>query len=129
MNYGYEYGIKIHTFVKKKDTMNIKCYCGQEYNLYIKNLEFKKGNYELNFDYGRKYNQQTKKYERVENIVSGSQIKTPKEIQNILFKNIYVPRDKATRQDFLFKDIKFTVIDIKDTLNVKLKEIEKINIP
>lgn len=45
-NYGLGYFDKYYYFINdKKDTMNIKCNCGQARNYYLKNFEFKKGYY------------------------------------------------------------------------------------
>lgn len=108
---GGPYGSYYVLINSKKDTMNIKCYCGQEENLFFKNLPFKKGNYELTF--------KTPKEK-----IFGKKIKTAKEVQNVLFKDTYVSDKKPVYQDVYFKDIEFYEIDLKDTINVKLKRIE-----
>ena len=122
--YGSHYFDKEYSFVLAKDTMNIKCKCGQNKKYFFKNLEFKKGNYELIFEYPKKYNDSTKKIESLIIYVKGKQIRTPKKGQDILFKNTYVSHINSTLQDTYFKDLKFIEIDLKDTINVKLKLIE-----
>ena len=47
--YGTGHFDKIYSFAKEKDTMNIHCLCGQERNNYFKDIQFQKGDYELNF--------------------------------------------------------------------------------
>lgn len=109
---GSRYGKYNYTFIKnEQDTMNIRCFCRQEYNIYIKNLEFKKGHYEL-------------KFEMPKNKILGSDIETPIDLQKILFKNTYVPDEKPIQKDKYFKDLKFVEINLKDTVNVKLTKIE-----
>ncbi len=122
---GSRYGKFNYTLIKsEKDTMNIKCYCGQEANIYIKNLKFKKGNYNLSFNFPRIYNEKTKKYEKDKILILGKEIKTTKETQNIVFKNaVYTPLEKKIFKDVYFKNLKFIVIDLKDTTNVKLEQI------
>ncbi|ELY2018409.1 hypothetical protein SL053_002334 [Flavobacterium psychrophilum] len=105
--------------------MNVKCKCGQERNHFLKNLKFQKGNFELSFDSQKRYNEQTKKYESQINYTLGNQIKTSKKIQNILFKNSYVWWEiNGKSKDIYFKDLKFIVIDLKDSINVKIKKID-----
>ena len=111
-SYGSNHFNKYYSFIKDKDTMNITCECGQESNHYFKNLKFKKGNYELSFQLNKEK-------------ILGKQIKTPKEVQDILFKNSYIWWDvKGEFKNLYFKDLKFIEIDLKDTINVKLKLIE-----
>lgn len=109
--YGSHYFNKEYIFYKDKDTMNIKCFCGQERNYYFKNLGFKKGNYELKFKMPKKS-------------TIGSKIETAKEVQDIIFKNTYVSDENPTQKDKYFKDLKFIEIDLNDTINVKLTEIK-----
>lgn len=108
---GGPYGSYYILLNSKNDTMNLKCYCGQEENLFLKNLPFKKGNYELSF-------------KRSNEKKLGKEIKMPKEVQNILFKNAYVSPKKPVYQDVYFRDMEFYEIDLKDTTNVKLERIE-----
>lgn len=113
---GSRYYQKKYTFIQQKDTMNIYCKCGQEKNYYIKNLEFKRGNYNLSFD--NKASENGIKY------ITGSDIITMKEIQKTLFRNTYVPSNETTKRNLYFSDLKFIKIDIKDTANVYLQEIK-----
>ncbi|MEG0928935.1 hypothetical protein [Chryseobacterium sp.] len=113
---GSRYYQKKYTFIQQKDTMNIYCKCGQEKNYYIKNLEFKRGNYNLSFD--NKASQDGIKY------ITGSDIITMKEMQKTLFKNTYVPSNETTKRNLYFSDLKFIEIDVKDTANVYLQEIK-----
>lgn len=115
---GRSYFNRRYFLIQNEDTMNIKCYCGQEWNLYFKNLDFKKGNYELTFTYPNLVYSV--------NFISGSEINTPKEIQNILFKNAYPWWEYGNRdfRDMYFKDLKFIKIDLSDTANVKLEKVE-----
>ncbi|WP_106915684.1 hypothetical protein [Chryseobacterium aurantiacum] len=113
---GSRYYQKKYTFIQQKDTMNIYCKCGQEKNYYIKNLEFKRGNYNLSFD--NKESQNGIKY------ITGSDIITMKEMQKTLFKNTYVPSNETTKRNLYFSDLKFIEINVKDTANVYLQEIK-----
>jgi hypothetical protein len=110
--YGSHYFKKEYNIVKQQDTMNIKCFCGQERNYYFKNIEFKKGIYELEFKISD-YN------------INGTQIIAQKEQQNILFKNAYPWGESGDRdfRDTYFKDLRFIEIDLADTVNVKLKKV------
>ncbi|ELY2018411.1 hypothetical protein SL053_002336 [Flavobacterium psychrophilum] len=100
-------------FVKNKDTMSMICgSCGKAGNYYyFKNIEFQKGNYEF-------------KIENRKNRILGKQIKTSREVQNILFRNAYPWWKKNDDfKDMYFKDLQFFQFDIKDTINVKLKKL------
>ncbi len=118
---GYGYYQKKYSFILDKDTMNISCKCGQFQNYYFKNLDFKKGNYELKFDFIEKYDEETKKHKPQIKYILGNEITTSKEVQNILFKNTY---ENSAQQDKYFRDLKFIEIDLRDTLNTKLIKIE-----
>ncbi|ELY2018563.1 hypothetical protein SL053_002493 [Flavobacterium psychrophilum] len=123
--YGSHYLDKKYSFIKEKDTMNIKCKCGQGQNYFFKDLQFQKGAFELSFYFQKKYNEQTKKYESQINYILGNQIKTPSDAQNILFENAdYEMLRKPKFKNLYFKDLKFIEIDIKDSINVKLKRLD-----
>jgi hypothetical protein len=116
--YGTAYIKKYYYFLyKKKDTMHIECNCGQERNYYFKNLEFKEGYYKLRLE------------ELPEENILGSRIKTPIEVQSIFFKNTYVPPDEPTQRDIYFKNLEFIEVDLKDTINVKIKKVGKEAFP
>lgn len=102
---------KYFSFIHKRDTMNIECQCIQKHNYYFKNLDFQRGNYKLNFEIKKEK-------------LFGRNVITQKEVQNILFKDIYVSDKKFASQDAYLKDIEFYEVDFKDTINVKLKRIE-----
>lgn len=123
LGYGSGHFDKKYSFIVNKDTMNIECECGQERNYYFKNLDFKKGNYELKFEFPKKYNADKKKYENETKYILGSKINMNNEMLNVLFKETYVPNKKPIFQNVYFKDLKFTEIDINDSINVKLKKI------
>jgi hypothetical protein len=113
-SYGTGYIDKYYYFLNKaKDTMHIRCDCGQERNYYFKNFEFKKGYYKLEIK------------ELPKERLSGSQIQTPKEVQSILFKNAYVPPDEPVQRDVYFKNLKFREIDVSNTINIQLKKVEE----
>ncbi len=122
--YGSHYFNKEYSFTQLKDTMVIKCKCGQEANYSFKNLKFQKGNYELDFEYPIAYNESIKKYERKIKYVLGKEIKSSKELQNLIFNKTYISSEKTTQKDEYFKELKFIEIDLKDTVNVKLKRID-----
>lgn len=124
-NYDRNYHEAYFQFIKDKDTMNIKCYCTQGVNYIFRNLQFKKGTFNVSFDFPKKYNEQTKKYVELKNIISGNQIKNTKEIQKVLFTNFYVSPDEPIQKDIYFKDLEFIEINLKDSINVKLDKIIK----
>ena len=108
---------------KKKDTMKVTCQCPERYNYYFKNMKFKKGEYVLQY----KTSFQGLFHEKNIFEIEGKNIETSKLIQGILFRNILIS-DSVTgyrRKDFLFKNLKFRVIDFSDTVNVKLTPIKK----
>lgn len=119
---GSKYYQKKYTFIQQKDTMTIHCNCGQERNYYFKNLPFKNGNYNVSFDFPKKYNKETKTYEKDIKYIYGSGIIAVKEIQNILFKNAYISSNERTKRDLYFKDLKFIEVDVQDTTNVHFEE-------
>lgn len=108
---GGSYGNNYVLLNSSRDTMNIKCFCRQENNLFFKNITFRKGNYELSF---KKPNEKIK----------GKEIKTSMQMQNIIFKNAYSSLREPVFQDKYFQDLEFYEINLKDTINVKLKSIE-----
>jgi len=118
-NYDSHYIKKQLSFIKEKDTMNIHCLCGQGSNYYLKDLQFKKGDYFLSFD-----------YERVKE-VKGSQLNASTKLQNILFegyKNISstsTPRQDVIREDVYFRNLIFKIIDFSNTTSVKLEPMKK----
>ncbi|AZA98650.1 hypothetical protein EG359_03065 [Chryseobacterium joostei] len=120
---GSKYYQKKYTFIQQKDTMNIYCKCGQEKNYYIKNLEFKRGNYNLNFELP-KDNKENKASEKDIKYIAGSEIINVKEMQKTFFKNTYSPSNEPTKRDLYFSDLKFIEIDVKNTANVYLQEIK-----
>jgi hypothetical protein len=123
--YGSHYIDKKYSFIQNQDTMSIACKCGQEQNYFFRNLEFQKGKFELSFTFPKKQNVQTNKYESQINYILGNQIKTPQEVQSVLFKNSYIWWEtKGEFKNIFFKDLKFVEIDLKDSINVKLKKIE-----
>lgn len=120
-NYDRNYHEVSFQFIQEKDTMNIKCYCPQGVNYIFRNIQFRKGTFNVSFDFPKKYNEQTKKYVELKNIISGSQIKNTKEIQNVLFTSAYVSPVEPMQKDIYFKDLEFIEINLKDTVNVKLE--------
>ena len=99
---------KQFTFFDDGKRMKIKCECGRNKNYYIKNLKVKEGKYELT------YNRTIK--------TEGDKINVSDSIQNTLFKNIK-PNIHTKPKNIYFKDLEFVVLDLADTLNVKLKKV------
>lgn len=97
-------------FVKDKDTMNIVLNYGNWGNIYVKNFEFKKGNYHILADIHKNSQKIKLKKEQL-----------PK--QNIISKNEYV-KEERKRRDIELKDMIFYEVDLNDTINVKLTEIK-----
>lgn len=100
---------KVFTLIHKTDSMFILCSCKPALNFYLKDIKFKKGYCIVQY---KKPMQKT----------LGSKIKTPKSVQNILFKNAlnHSSGGKNSERDLMFKYLKFMVIDFSDTVNVKL---------
>lgn len=96
---------KQFTFFNGGRTMEIECECEMRQNYYLKNVNIKEGKYKLT------YNRRTK--------VKGEQIKVSDRMQNLLFKNIRAT-GHTNPENIYFKDLEFTVLDLSDTLNVKL---------
>lgn len=116
-------------FIQQNDTMNLICnYCGRGgHNYYFKNLKFQKGDYEINYNYSKKYNEKEKRYENDIKYVLGKQIKIPKEVQDVLLTNAFIEftgNPTTSSKDTYFKDLKFIEVDLFDTINVKLERIE-----
>lgn len=63
--------------------------------------------------------------------IKGSQLIFSTKLQNILFEDYKrisptgTPRQEVVREDVYFKDLKFKMIDISDTVNVKLQPVSK----
>jgi len=109
--------------VQKADTMQVFCFCSQENNYYFKNIDFKKGVYFINFLNGSPHASVNKNI----NELAGWEIKSPRSVHNILFKNtlIHTLEEGYSHENLSFNDIKFKVIDFSDTINIKLIPITK----
>jgi hypothetical protein len=106
-------------FAKENDTMTVLTYLPYLSNYYIKDLEFKKGSYFLKVSNHKKLEE-----------VNGLDIETQDYMQNILLKKDLFGLDetllfKKDRFDVNFKDLKFTVIDLRDTLNIQLEPMSR----
>jgi len=109
------YRKRVFYFTQECDTMIVCIYENPYTNYYIKDLEFKKGTYYLKSNYYTEFD------------IKGSDIKTSKYMQNMLFKDYYTDSHAAIpkAEDIFFKDLKFYVIDFSDTINVKLLPISE----
>ena len=105
---------KEYVFYKNKDTMVVRCNCGQAYNAYFKNFKFQKGKFNLKDDSKNK-------------IIKGRDISTSKNLQNIIIKNVNPWDGKGNFLNYKYQDIKFREIDLLDTINVHLKKVEKFS--
>lgn len=129
-HYNYDPGFfkKEFYFIKKKDTMIVFCECGPSTNYYFKEIDFRKGSYIIKSDSSH-YNI------HIPNIfqeVKGADIKAHKKVQKILFKeylllsrNPGLNKKELIRKDVFFEDLKFNVIDLSDTVDVKLEPMSK----
>ncbi|MEO8240645.1 MAG: hypothetical protein ABI576_21250 [Flavobacterium sp.] len=118
---GYGNFKKQFEFIKNKDTMNLKIK-NQYNNLYLKNIQFKKGNYELDFLPDNYKN----RMKILSNYIKGNQIETTKEVQNIFFNNAFIESTGnpiTSNKNLYFKDLKFIEIDLKDSTNVKVIKV------
>jgi len=97
-------------FYSKKDTMNIKCYCSWHRNIFFENAYFQKGTYKLLFKFPKF-------------TLKGKDLITDEKFQKIIFKGVYVHKEKQNFEDVLFEDIDFYKIDMKDSINVTLTKI------
>lgn len=96
------------SFVKNKDTMNIIFSYRNSDNVYIKNFEFKKGNYRI---IANIYTNSKKHFLKSEEIPT----------QKIISKNKFMGKDND-RKDVEVKDMIFYEADLNDTINVKFKK-------
>lgn len=99
---------KLFYFYNNQTKMKIDCKCRMGENYYLKNLKIKDGKYKLTYKKGTR--------------IKGNQIKVSDSIQNVIFKNIRLNQFKNP-EDIYFKNLEFTVIDLSDTLNVKLEKV------
>ena len=99
---------KSFSFYEGEKDMEIECKCIENQNYYLKNLKIEEGNYKLVYKKGIK--------------IKGSEIKVSDSIQNTLFKNIRANIHTKSKNIY-FKDLEFVVLDLADTLNVKLKKV------
>lgn len=95
-------------FFNGEKHMKIECKCKMRQNYYLKNVKIKEGNYKLT------YNRRAR--------IKGEQMKVSDSIQNLLFKNIRVS-ESSNPKNIYFKNLEFTILDLSDTLNVKLEKV------
>jgi hypothetical protein len=107
---------------KGKDTMKLNCTFPVYQNFYLKNVDFKKGSYLLEYNNSKNGFLNNTKLEKV----NGKEIKTPTSTQNIIFKNISIidSIDGNRFKDILFKDILFNVVNFSDN-SIKLEFIKE----
>ena len=120
---GYGNFRKHFKFVHNKDTMNVE-FSSQYKNLYFKNIMFKEGYYKLDY----LSNNYEKRKKMLSTPIKGNQIESPKEVQHILFNNAFIDataNPETTFKNTYFKDLEFIDVDASDTINIKLKKIEK----
>jgi len=83
---------KVYTFYKKKDTMEIKCFCNYENNIYIDSIKFSKGKFEIN-------------------IIKFLRKSTPQKLDKVLISGLNK-----------YKDLYFYQINFNDTTNIYVKK-------
>ncbi|MBS3737378.1 MAG: hypothetical protein KGY51_00065 [Psychroflexus sp.] len=107
------------TLTKDLDTMRLKCTFPVYKNFYIRNVNFKKGDYIVKYNNSK--NGLLNNSELVE--IIGKDIKTPGSTQNILFQNLSITDsiNGHTIKDIELSDIQFTIMDCADTKKVKLE--------
>lgn len=100
--------------IKNKDTMLIMSLCHEEYNYYFKDIEFKKGSYFID---ARNHKKE----------ISGGDIKTTKEVQNMFLKNTLThdPQKGYEYKNLFFNHLTFNVVDFLDIINAKLEPMSK----
>lgn len=99
-NIGKDYFEKQFVFVKKLDTMKIFCNCGQEKNLYFKDIEFKKGEIEIELPSNL-------------NLKKAKNIFSDKKLNSIKVINGYNSKNKGQKDMFInlfFKELDFLII-------------------
>ncbi len=99
-NIGKDYFEKQFVFVKKIDTMKISCNCGQEKNLYFKDIEFKKGEIEIELPSNL-------------NIEKAKDIFSDKKLNNTNVVNSYNLNNKGRTDTFVdlpFRELDFLII-------------------
>ncbi|GGX16010.1 hypothetical protein [Aquimarina muelleri] len=99
-NIGKDYFEKQFVFVKNLDTMKISCNCGQEKNLYFKDLEFKKG--EIKIELPSNLN-----LEKAKDIFSDKKLNNTSAINSYNFNNKGL---KDTFVDLPFNELEFLII-------------------
>lgn len=100
-NIGKNYFEKEFVFVRKLDTMKISCNCGQEKNLYFKDLKFEKGEIEIELP----SNLNTEK---------GKNIFSDKKLNNIKVINSHNSKGKGQKGIFIdlpFRELDFLIIN------------------
>jgi hypothetical protein len=117
--FGTSYIEKHFVFIQGTDTMKIIINCGQESDLYFKNIEFKKGNYKMWI--GNKYNQDT--------LLKGEDITSDEYLNNLVFKNAYIKKKnvRAYFGDIHFKEILFYKIDIEKRKDIIFYKVDLLD--
>lgn len=115
-------------FINDKDVMIINClFCGQEgFNYLIKGLEFKKGNYILNYNFPTTLNNKTGIYSWVPTFVLGSELDIEEDLKesNIVVEEVENGKRRLINSNKI-KDFKFIEINLHDSINVELREMTK----
>lgn len=102
-NIGKDYFEKQFVFVRKLDTMKISCNCGQEKNLYFKDIKFEKGKIEIELSSNL-------------NIEKGKNIFSDRKLNNIKVINSYNSKSKSQKDIFIdlpFRELDFLIINEK----------------
>lgn len=106
---------------KGLDTMRLNCTFPIYQNFYIKNIDFKEGNYLL------KYNNSKNGFLNNSKLVKvmGNNIKIPTSTQDVIFKNLSIidSINGQTTKNLELKDIQFNIVDFSNNL-ITFKVIE-----
>lgn len=107
-DYGDTYAEKQYVFYKGGDTMKINCSFGQQRNIYFRNYEFQKGNFELSY-----------KYDSSVPLLRGEQINVSDKTKKTIIKNVLEWGGSGVFKNTKFEDLTFFEVDMSDTSNKK----------
>lgn len=108
--YGSSYIDKKFMFTQGCDTMRVAINCGQNCNFYFRNMEFRKGDFNIRI--ADKYDPNT--------LIKGEDISCDIYLNNLFLKNAY--RDYQIKEDRYFKYIDFYEINMQDDKKIEWKK-------
>jgi hypothetical protein len=111
--YGLDYLEQKYLFSNGRDTMKVSCGCGQQRHLFLKNLHFEKGQFNLEVKIP------------MEAQIEGKGIASDDKLNALLLKNVWdqisYPR---ILEDVPFEKMRFHLIDLKNTTDNVMKKVD-----